>query len=416
MNAVNRFVPTRRTTHHLVSPWWLLSSLALVLTLFAGCMPIQRPPTFEGLSTGLDNAKQARIRVVDSVMGAPNVDLYLNSLPVFNGGKPLQNIGVGIFSGWIYVMPGTYAIAFVPHGAPLAQALFQPVAVNAVAGHRFTVATLGQVKEKNIKPLVVDETALEASNGPQATNDIYISINNVTGIDGLDTRHDGKLLMVNKYGEANVFFCPSDNPQLEEITVTGKPKTVLASAAGMTCHFGVSSAAVWYGDYPNNVIGSADSQGISELNTLDFLTAFNSHHVVEDGHLLTFNTLLAAIDKAGMHDQFVNHDPYYFLAPTDKAFAALSKAQLDTLLNDPQALTALLKAHFIDGYYPYGNLSGPIYGVFGNVTVTNLLGQKLAMSEGGNGMIINGMSVMAHSYTVGNGNRVQFIDKLLPVK
>ena len=54
--------------------------------------------------------------------------------------------------------------------------------------------------------------------------------------------------------------------------------------------------------------------------------------------------------------------------------------------------------------------------MFGKVTVTNLLGQKLALSESNGSTIINGLSVMATSYTVGNGNRVQLIDKLLPVK
>ena len=80
------------------------------------------------------------------------------------------------------------------------------------------------------------------------------------------------------------------------------------------------------------------------------------------------------------------------------------------------SMTTLLKTHFVAGYYPYGNLSGPVYGVFGKVTVTNLLGQKLALSESNGSTIINGLSVMATSYTVGNGNRVQLIDKLLPVK
>ena len=44
-------------------------------------------PSFEGLSSGLDNAKQARIRAVSAVMGAPGVDVYVNGLPVVNGGK-----------------------------------------------------------------------------------------------------------------------------------------------------------------------------------------------------------------------------------------------------------------------------------------------------------------------------------------
>src|SRR5256885_15718625 len=53
MNAVNRYVPTRHTTHQRSSPAWLLLSLALVLTLLAGCMPIQPPAPNLGASQAI---------------------------------------------------------------------------------------------------------------------------------------------------------------------------------------------------------------------------------------------------------------------------------------------------------------------------------------------------------------------------
>jgi uncharacterized surface protein with fasciclin (FAS1) repeats len=111
----------------------------------------------------------------------------------------------------------------------------------------------------------------------------------------------------------------------------------------------------------------------------------------------------------------VRTGPYLFFAPTDEAFAALPKAQRDALLNDPQALTTLLKAHFVDGYYPGGSLSGTSYGQTDG-EVTNLLGQKLHLLQSGDSTSINGLPLMWVPHTVGNGNRVQLIDKLLPVK
>src|SRR5690242_5791334 len=71
---------------------------------------------FVGLSSGLDNAKQARIRIANGVTSTSRVDVFINGLPAFNAGKPQQNIAVGEFSGWLYVAPGTYAVALVPHG------------------------------------------------------------------------------------------------------------------------------------------------------------------------------------------------------------------------------------------------------------------------------------------------------------
>src|SRR5262245_39958044 len=41
MNAANRYGPIHRTTRQRVSSWWLVSSLVLVLTLLAGCVPSQ---------------------------------------------------------------------------------------------------------------------------------------------------------------------------------------------------------------------------------------------------------------------------------------------------------------------------------------------------------------------------------------
>ncbi len=366
--------------------------------------------TFEGLSIGLDNTKLARIRTVSGVIG-PNLDVYINGLPVVNGGKMLQNIGDGSFSGWVYVSPGTYQVALVPNSEAVGQAIFTPVAVDAAAGHRYTVAAIGQLSEKNVKPLVIDETAMEASMSPKATNDFYIFINNLKGADNLDLKHDGVMLSTTKYGEASAAVCPSYNQQFEEIAVAGNPDTVFASG-NMYCHLGASAAVIFYGDYPNNVNISNDSQGTSEANMLDYLAENNQNpSKTDDGQLLTFNTLLSAIDKAGIRDLFANGEPYFFIAPTDAAFAALPKEQLDALLNDPQKLTKLLKTGFITGYYPFGSLSGATYGESDRV-VTNILGQDLSFQ----GETINGMGGLGPNMTVGNGNRLQIIYNLLPYK
>ncbi len=371
---------------------------------------VQQTATFEGLSSGLDNAKQARIRAISAVMDAPGVDVYVNGLPVVNGGKTRQNMGDGRFSGWVYVTPGTYTVALVPHDGTIDQALFAPVAVNAEAGHRYTVAAVGQLKEKNIKPLIVDETALEAGIGAKAADNTGISINNLQGVDGIDHLMNGKLAASIKYGEAKASICSSDSFQNEAFTVAGKPSPSFA-AGDFWCVPALSSAAVWYGDYPGNIIGGDNSQGTSELNVLDFLAAFNGRHVDVDGHLLTFNTVLTAIEKAGMHDQFAKSGPYFFFAPSDEVFAALPADQRNALLNDPQALAQQLKAHLIEGYYPYGSLSGATYGQ-ADRELTNLLGQKLSLLDSA----INGQDETGPNFTIGNGNRLQIIYELLPVK
>jgi hypothetical protein len=365
--------------------------------------------TFEGLASGLDNMKQARIRATSAVVGTPNVDVYINGLPAFNGGKAQQNMGVGEFSGWLYVTPGTYTVALVPHGGTLVQALFAPVAVSAAAGHRYTIAAIGQLKDKDVKPLVVDETALVVGIGAKPTDNVIITLNNLKGPAAIDELLNGKPGAKNvKYGETQAWLCNHFDTFHDVNSITGKPEVILGEG-DTTCEPGSNYTASLYGSFPGGNSSNA-SQGMSEANTLDFLAGFNSYNVSDHGHIFIFKTLLAAIDTAGLRNLFASSDPYFFLAPTDEAFAALPKAQRDALLNDPQALIAQLKAHTIDGYYPYGSFSGATYGE-ADRTVTNRLGQKLTFQ----GDSVNGRTV-GPNYTVGNGNRMQVIYTLLPAK
>ena len=148
----------------------------------------------------------------------------------------------------------------------------------------------------------MDETALEASAGIEATDGTDIDINNVKGADSIDDMVDGKPLATNvKYGEAKAGICNIDNPH-DTIAVTGKPEGVLWDA-DYWCEPATSFATPLYGEYPG-ANSSGGSQGTSELNVLDYLAILNNHHVVREGHLLTFNTVLAAIETARMRDQF----------------------------------------------------------------------------------------------------------------
>jgi hypothetical protein len=366
-------------------------------------------PCFEGLSSGLDNATQARIRTVNLVMGSPRTDVYVNGLPASNGGVAQQNIGAGQFSGFLYVTPGTYKIALVPHGEALDQALFPPTDVKVEAGRRYTVAAMGQQADKDIHPLVVDEMAVEAGITTAITDTVNIDINNLKGADGITEMAWGKVAADNiKYGEARAWVNASGTPHFKALVMKGENSAVLFEGDD-SAEPSIHVVIPYFGPYPADnydAIGNI-SQGTSELNLLDFLARFEGRNVNLGGHPVSFNTLVAAIKKAGLQDQLVKGGPYFLLAPTDEAFSALPKADLEALLNDPQALKNLFKAHIIDGYYPWGSISGGVYGVSGR-TLTNQLGKKLHFE----GDTLDGVPI-GKNFTVGNGNRVQIIYSLL---
>jgi uncharacterized surface protein with fasciclin (FAS1) repeats len=61
-----------------------------------------------------------------------------------------------------------------------------------------------------------------------------------------------------------------------------------------------------------------------------------------------FKTMLAAIKKAGLEDQFKAAGPMTVFAPTDFAFQAMPKDKLDKLMNDKEALKKVLLLHVVN--------------------------------------------------------------------
>lgn len=63
----------------------------------------------------------------------------------------------------------------------------------------------------------------------------------------------------------------------------------------------------------------------------------------------SFNTLVAAVQAAGLVDTLKGEGPFTVFAPTDDAFAALPAGTLDSLLADPAALSNILLYHVVPG-------------------------------------------------------------------
>jgi uncharacterized surface protein with fasciclin (FAS1) repeats len=62
-----------------------------------------------------------------------------------------------------------------------------------------------------------------------------------------------------------------------------------------------------------------------------------------------FNTLVAAVQAAGLVDTLKGTGPYTVFAPTDEAFAKLPAGTVDNLLKDPEALANILLYHVVPG-------------------------------------------------------------------
>lgn len=73
-----------------------------------------------------------------------------------------------------------------------------------------------------------------------------------------------------------------------------------------------------------------------------------------------FNTLVAAVQAAGLVDTLKSPGPFTVFAPTDEAFAKLPAGTIDDLLKpeNKDTLTAILTYHVLSGAVRSGDLAG----------------------------------------------------------
>ena len=71
-----------------------------------------------------------------------------------------------------------------------------------------------------------------------------------------------------------------------------------------------------------------------------------------------FNTLLAAVEAAGLREALEGPGPFTVLAPVDEAFAALPPGTVQTLVDNPPQLARILKYHVIAGAHSRAALCG----------------------------------------------------------
>jgi hypothetical protein len=356
---------------------------------------------------------QGMLRVNYCVVGGPNVDVLVNGeVPVIGGVLPTDH-EFGLFTGYLYLTPGTYSVAVVPTGEGVEEALMEPVDVSVQAGHRYTVSVLGQADEPSYTPLVIDETATYQEIGAQPSENTQIIINNLKGVSGLDYSVGGEVQLENvPYGGYKAAVWPGGVVD-QKITDSGTSEQLFPQETT----YNIAATDILDcsgGTYPGTLgwdFGNHPSRPTSTLNTVELLQVQNEVAAQYGGRTFVFNTFLNAIETAGLTGLLTTGSPYMLFAPTDEAFEALPKEELDALMADPETLADLLRAHIVEGYYPPGSLgSGGI-----DRTVTNLLGSELVLTGGGE-LVANGVYMASGGdYTLlTNGSRVFLVTSLLP--
>ncbi len=111
----------------------------------------------------------------------------------------------------------------------------------------------------------------------------------------------------------------------------------------------------------------------------------------------SFNTLVAAVEAAGLVETLKGEGPFTVFAPTDDAFAALPEGTVETLLleENRDQLVAILTYHVVPGAVMSGDLTN-------GMTATTVQGTDVTiMTEGG--VTVNGANVVTADIATSNG-------------
>lgn len=119
----------------------------------------------------------------------------------------------------------------------------------------------------------------------------------------------------------------------------------------------------------------------------------------------SFNTLVAAVQAAGLVETLSGPGPFTVFAPTDEAFAQIPADELNALLADKDALTAVLTYHVVAGKV----LARDVVGLSSAETVN---GQSIRISVKDGKVMVDEATVVATDIEASNGV-IHVIDKVI---
>lgn len=135
------------------------------------------------------------------------------------------------------------------------------------------------------------------------------------------------------------------------------------------------------------------------------------HHASSDHHAMqadivdtavsagSFNTLVAAVQAAGLEDTLRGDGPFTVFAPTDEAFAALPEGTVESLLQpeNRDQLVAILTYHVVAGEYMAGDLAGQA------LSVETVQGDTVDIDATGDNVMVDGATVIIADVDASNG-------------
>ena len=118
----------------------------------------------------------------------------------------------------------------------------------------------------------------------------------------------------------------------------------------------------------------------------------------------SFNTLVAAVQAAGLAETLSGPGPFTVFAPTDDAFAKLPAGTVESLLGDKEKLASILTYHVVAGKVMAADVAGL-------TSATTVQGGTLKIDTS-NGVKVNDANVVTADVEADNGV-IHVIDTVL---
>ncbi|MEM7442780.1 MAG: fasciclin domain-containing protein [Pseudomonadota bacterium] len=121
-----------------------------------------------------------------------------------------------------------------------------------------------------------------------------------------------------------------------------------------------------------------------------------------------FNTLVAAVQSAGLVEVLQSDGPFTVFAPTDEAFAALPPGTVESLLlpENQETLVAILTYHVVPGEVFSSDIAGQV------LSVETVQGSVLEV-DATDGVVLNGNSTVVAADVDASNGVIHVIDAVL---
>ena len=120
----------------------------------------------------------------------------------------------------------------------------------------------------------------------------------------------------------------------------------------------------------------------------------------------SFNTLLAAVEAAGLTETLQGEGPFTVFAPTDDAFAALGEETINGLLEDPETLSGILLYHVVAGEVLAAD-------VIELDSATTVQGEDIAITIEDGNVVLNGSAMVVTTDIETSNGIIHVIDAVI---